>query len=203
MSTDLTPAAQGAVLLDEAAVALNATRLAVLEALLTLVVRDLSYADFMREVLLVFLKAIKCEAGSLFEYSEEGGFFFFRAVAGQASDKLQDAKIPAGQGIVGYVHESRQLACVQDCRSDPRFLSSVGDAVGFENRNLVAVPVVIRDRVFCVIEVLNRIGADGFSEEDLVLVRYLAEFAARAIEARLIINWSANAAVAANGGRAA
>lgn len=92
---------------------------------------------------------------------------------------------------------------MQDCRSDPRFLSSVGDAVGFESRNLVAVPVVIRDRVFCVIEVLNRIGADEFSEEDLVLVRYLAEFAARAIEARLIINWSANAAVAANDRRAA
>ncbi len=192
IATDLTPAAQGALFLDETAVAMNATRLAVVEAFLSLVVRDLSYADFMREVLLVFLKGIKCEAGSIFEVDAAGQSLFFRAVAGQASDRLQDVRIPVGKGIVGYVHESRQLACVQDCRNDPRFMKSLDNTVGFESRNLIAVPVIIRDRVFCVIEVLNRIGAEHFSEEDLALVRYVADVASRVIEARLMINWSAS-----------
>jgi hypothetical protein len=196
-STDLTPGAQGAVLLDSGAVALNATRLGVVELLLTLSVKDIPYEDFMRELLLLFLKGIKCEAGSLFETDPGGTFLFFRAVSGQQSDLLKDVQIPVGKGIVGFVHESRQVACVQDCENDPRFLRTVGDAVGFETRNLIAAPIVIRDQVFCVVELVNRIGEPGFSEEDVELVRYFSEFAAKAIEIRLMLNWKAQSHVSA------
>jgi GAF domain-containing protein len=189
--TDFSPASHGSLIFDEGAVALNATRLAVAESLLGLAVRDLSYADFMREILLVYLKAIKCEAGSLFEAEPKTGAMFFRAVAGQQSDRLDSIRIPMGKGIVGFVHESRQLTCVQDCKNDPRFLRTVGDAVGFETRNLIAAPIVIRDRVFCVVEVLNRIGSEVFSDEDITLVNYISELAAKAIEVRLMLNWAA------------
>ncbi|MFN7686087.1 MAG: GAF domain-containing protein [Oligoflexia bacterium] len=189
-SADLSPAGQGAVLLDGASVALNATKLVVAETLLALVIKDLSYPDFMREILLMFLKTIKCEAGSIFEVEPAGKFLFFRAAAGQQSDRLSALQIPIGRGIVGYAHESRQIACVQDCKHDPRFLKAVDQTVGFNTRNLIAIPIVIRDRVFCVVEVLNRIGADQFSDEDIELVKYIADLVGKGLEARLMMNWA-------------
>jgi len=63
--------------------------------------------------------------------------------------------------------------------------------VKFESRNLVAAPVVIRDQVFCVIEVINHREAADFSEGDLDLIRYLCDAAGRVIEARLMMNWAA------------
>ena len=51
----------------------------------------------------------------------------------------------------------------------------------------VAVPVVIRDRVFCVVELFNRIGKPCFDEHDLELVVHVAEMAAKIIEVRLML----------------
>lgn len=186
---DLSPSAQGAMLLDDSAIAINASKLAALEGMASLLGRDISYQDFMREVLLVFLKAIKCEAGSLFEAEPDGKTLFFRAVAGQSSDQLDSIRIPAGKGIVGHVYESRQVTHVADCSNDSRFLKTVGDAVGFQTRNLVAAPVVIRGKVFGVVEVINRLGDGGFTSEDVELVSYLCDAASKFIEARLVMNW--------------
>ncbi len=193
--TDLSPAAQGAMFLDESAIAINASKLAALEGMAGLLGRDLSYQDFMREILLVFLKAIKCEAGSLFEAEPDGKVLFFRAVAGQSSDQLDSIRIPAGKGIVGHVHESRQITHVADCSKDDRFLKTVGDAVGFQTRNLIAAPIVIRGRVFGVVEVINRMGEGGFTSEDIELIGYLCDAASKFIEARLVMNWVATLGV--------
>ena len=187
---DLSPSAQGAMLLDESVIAVNASKLAALEGMAALLGRDIAYQDFAREILLIFLKAIKCEAGSLFEAEPDGKKLFFRAVAGQSSDQLDSIRIPAGKGIVGHVHESRQVTHVADCSRDSRFLKTVGDAVGFQTRNLIAAPIVIRGRVYGVIEVINRIGEGGFTSEDIELVTYLCDSAAKFIEARLVMNWA-------------
>lgn len=192
---DLSPAAQGAMFLDESAIAINASKLAALEGMAGLLGRDLSYQDFMREILLVFLKAIKCEAGSLFEAEPDGKVLFFRAVAGQSSDQLDSIRIPAGKGIVGHVHESRQITHVADCGKDDRFLKTVGDAVGFQTRNLIAAPLIIRGRVFGVVEVINRMGEAGFTSEDIELIGYLCDAASKFIEARLVMNWVATLGV--------
>jgi GAF domain-containing protein len=194
VTTDLTPAAQGALLLDEAAIAVNASKLAAMEGFASLLGRDMNYSTFASEVLLVFLKAVKCEAGSLFEASPDGSFLFFRAASGQSSEQLSEIRIPAGKGIVGHVQESRQIIHVADCTQDERFLRTVGDVVGFQTRNLVAAPIVIRNRVFGVIELLNHRGDGSFTEEEIGLVTYLCEAASKFIEARLVMNWVASRA---------
>jgi GAF domain-containing protein len=75
-------------------------------------------------------------------------------------------------------------------------LRSVSSAVGFESRNLIAAPIAIRDRVFCVVELFNRIGKPCFDEQDQELLVHMAELASKVIEVRLMLNGARKAEAA-------
>ena len=194
--TDLSPESQPNILLEADSLATLATRLSAAESLLALLVKDVNFNDFMREVLLSFLKSIKCEAGSILEVDYSKNVLFFRSVAGQSSHRLSSVTIPWGSGIVGYVAESKNPVIIEDTNKDSRYLRSVSVSVGFDSRNLVAIPVLIRGRTFCVVELFNRVGKPCFDEQDLELMIQVAHFAAKVIEVRLMLN-GARKAVAA------
>jgi len=193
-SADLSAETLVGLSVDTPSIGAIAARLVAVEGFLSLLVRDLGYDDFIREILSVTLKAIPSEAGSVLEVDSRTQALFFRAMSGHASEKLSNILIPWGKGLVGYVAESRTPVLVQDVATDPRHLTAVSMAVGFENRNLIAVPIIIRSQVFCVIELFNRVGKSTFDQEDLQLLLKLAESAGHAIEVRLMLNQQRRAA---------
>lgn len=167
-----------------------AAKLACSEAFLRLLTSDLKFQDFTRELLLTIIQTVKCEAGSILEINHQNRTIFFRSAVGVSSDRVVRFIIPMGQGIVGYVAESRQPLVVANVEENQVHLKAITDAIGFEARNMVALPVVIRGEVFGVIELLNRVGDDGFSPADVELLSAICELAAKAIEIRLMISWA-------------
>lgn len=170
--------------------ALTAIKLGLLESALELVGKDETYEGFTRGLLLNLMRSIKCEAGSLFEVDHENSQLFFRASTGQSSDKVGSFMIPMGQGIVGHVAESRQIAVVHDVAQEKRHLKSIQTAVDFECKNLVAVPVLVRGQIYGVLELLNRMGEASFTERDVELMQYYAGVCSRVIELRLMLAWA-------------
>ncbi len=166
------------------------SKLAALEQFLVLMVKDCRFDDFMRELLLVFMKVVRSEAGSIFELDRENRQLFFRAIVGTSSDKLDQFTVPLGKGIVGHVAESRQPLVVANVEENRVHLKAIQDAVGFEARNLVAIPIMIRGEVYGVLELLNRVGEENFSSADVELLSSLCEAAAKIIEVRLMIAWA-------------
>jgi GAF domain-containing protein len=170
--------------------ALAPSKLNALESMLTLLTRDYRFSDFTRELLMVFMKVVRSEAGSLLELDHEQSHFFFRAVVGQSSDRLPKFTVPIGKGIVGYVAESRQPLVVSDVNENQVHLRSIQQAVGFEARNLIAVPIFVRGKVYGVLELLNRVGEPTYTAQDVELLTYLCGVASRAIEVRLMLGWA-------------
>lgn len=175
---------------DDASV-ITAAKFALVEAFLRQLTRDQSFDDFLREILLSMMKVVKSEAGSLLEVDHERQALFFRSVVGTSSDRVAGFVIPMSQGIVGHVAESRRPLVVANVAENKLHLRAIQEAVGFATRNLVAVPIVIRGKTFGVLELLNRIGETDYTESDVELLSYACEMAAKAIEARLMIAWSA------------
>ena len=169
-------------------------RLAAVEAFLDLLTRDYKFGDFVREILRATMKAVPSEAGSILELDWKNESLFFRAVEGQSADRVNSFVIPFGQGIVGHVAESRQPMVVNDMAENRVHLKSIQDAVGFPTRNLVAVPIVIRGKVFGVLELLNRVGESDYSPDDIELLQALCEHAGKAIEVRLMLAWALRSA---------
>ncbi|MBI4925533.1 MAG: GAF domain-containing protein, partial [Bdellovibrio sp.] len=113
-----------------------------------------------------------------------------RAVVGCSSDRVTKFYIPLGKGLVGEVVETRQPVIFNKMEDNHTYLKSIEDAVGFKAKNVAATPIVIRSRIFGVIELLNRTSDEGFSQQDIDFLVYTTQLAARAIEARLILNWA-------------
>lgn len=177
-------------LFDDESLAITAAKFSVVESFLKSITRDQSFEEFVRELLLGVMKVVKSEAGSVLEVDHARNALFFRSVVGTSSDRVSSFVIPMGQGVVGHVAEARRPLVVSDVAENKLHLKAIQDAVGFEARNLVAVPIIVRGKVFGVLELLNRIGEPDYSQADVELLAYACEMAAKAIEARLMIAWS-------------
>lgn len=183
------PGSVESLLMNESVVGTSLVKVSAMEQFLASTVQDSKFADFAREILMILVQTVRCEAGSILELDSANQCLFFRAVSGQSSDKLADVKIPVGQGIVGYVAESRLPLIVDNTGKNSHHLKSIDKAVGFETRNLVAVPLIIRGKVFGVLELINRIGEASFTPADVELLTYLCEKASKFFEIRLMIAW--------------
>jgi signal transduction protein with GAF and PtsI domain len=127
--------------------ALVSNKLYFAEALLRLTAKDCKFNDFTREILMTAMKVVKSEAGSLFELDAKTNQLFFRAAAGTSSDKVSSFSVPIGEGIVGFVAESRQPLVVGDAAENKIHLKKIDAAVGFKTRNLVANPILVRGQL--------------------------------------------------------
>jgi HD-GYP domain-containing protein (c-di-GMP phosphodiesterase class II) len=106
----------------------------------------------------------RAETSSIWELDEERRELFFRVVRGQAAGAIRDLRVPVGEGIVGSVARSGQAEMVNDVASDPRWR---GDVSFFHTRAILTVPLVAEGRVIGVMQLLNPVGRERFTEGDL------------------------------------
>ncbi len=121
------------------------------------------------------------QVASILLLDKETDELVFEAVVGPKAENLKGVRLAPGQGAVGYVAETGEPLLVPDVRQSPLFDKSVDESSGFVTRSLVCAPLVIREKVIGVIEVLNK--AEGtFDAADLRVLEAMARFAAVAIE---------------------
>jgi GAF domain-containing protein len=161
-----------------------------LESMFNLLIRDIKFADFMREIVILAMAVVKSEAGSILEMDYRNDVLFFRAMAGRGAENLGHFTVPKGQGIAGFVAESLQVLVVSDAKENQMHLKSIAKSVGFDARNLLAAPIVIRGKIFGVLELLNRVGEKDYSPSDIELMNFFCNTAARAIEIRMMLSWA-------------
>ena len=180
-------------ILDQTSVVSALAKARAFEAFLMSMAKDTRFQDFVREILLAIGEVVKSEAGSIIELNHESKNLFFRAAYGSGSDRVHSIVIPLGKGIVGHVAESKTPMVVNEVAHDGKHLKAISEATGFTARSLIAIPMIIRGRVYGVLELLNKVGGD-YTEEDQDLLVSLANGAAKAIEVRLMLAWSLQAA---------
>ncbi|MBU2481693.1 MAG: HDOD domain-containing protein, partial [Proteobacteria bacterium] len=106
----------------------------------------------------------------------------FSVVVGENKEKLQGAILPKGEGIAGYIMETGESVIIEDVTKDKRFSNRVDKYSGFTTQSIIGTPLKTEDKVFGVIELINRINNDCFSSQDLKILSSIAEYAAIAIE---------------------
>jgi GAF domain-containing protein len=89
---------------------------------------------------------------------------------------------PCNRGIAGWVARHREPVRLADASADPRHYSAIADRTGLVPHSMLCVPVVKKDRLFGVIQVINKLDGSPFTENELRLVQTLADHAAIAIE---------------------
>ncbi len=125
---------------------------------------------------------LKAEACSILLYNKETNRLEFKGPIcknGEASATLQkEGTLEMGQGIAGSVAETLQPVFIEDVRTDSRFFQEADRFEGFPIKALIAMPLVGRDGLIGVVEILNP-GKDDYDQE---IAQLLARQFATAIE---------------------
>ncbi len=120
------------------------------------------------------------ETASVLVLDEETGDLEIAFAAGGVAESITRQRVPAGQGVAGWVLTNRQTAVINDAAADGRFYSGVDRASGFDTNQMVAVPLLSGERAVGVLEVINKPG--GFTDDDVDLTEALGGLAAIALE---------------------
>jgi diguanylate cyclase (GGDEF)-like protein len=108
--------------------------------------------------------------------------FVFARVSGRAAETLKDLRIPLNEGVAGWVAQHGTSAVIAKAAVDPRWSGRIDELTGFKTESIIAVPLRSGDRVFGVIELLNRLDGQPFSAYDMRVLSTIADFAAIAVE---------------------
>jgi len=111
-------------------------------------------------------------------------------------------RLRTGEGIVGWVAEHRESVVIPRLTEDPRFVSTVYTQTGSQARSILAVPLLVRDRVTGVLALVNK-SVGEFDARDRTLVETLAAAAAIAVENARLHDQAMQAAVTAERSRLA
>lgn len=109
------------------------------------------------------------------------GMSFYVAV-GPGAQAAKSVPLPPGAGICGHVARTGERLVVNDAQNDPRLYRKVDDATGFTTRNLLCVPLRSRQRLWGVLELVNKLNGADFGDRDLCLADAIAAQIALALE---------------------
>ncbi|TMA73126.1 MAG: sensor domain-containing diguanylate cyclase [Deltaproteobacteria bacterium] len=88
---------------------------------------------------------------------------------------------PLDRGIAGWVARNRASLCLDDAAADPRHDPTIARKTGLVPRTMICVPLVHRDALLGVLQVINKHGGARFTADEVRLVETLAMQAAGAI----------------------
>ena len=132
----------------------------------------------------------RAEAASVILYDEMTNELYFRVALGDSGDQetlKREVRLKLGQGIAGVTAQERVSIHVPDVRQDPRFYGNADQMTQFQTRNILAVPMVERNRLVGVLELVNKLDDDSFSPLDQYVMEMFGSVAASAVvNARLI-----------------
>lgn len=127
-------------------------------------------------------KVVDAEASSLLLYDNEKDELYFEVALGNMGEEVKEIRLKAGQGISGTVARNKKSINISDVKKTKMWDKTADTRSGFKTRSILAVPMMRKNNLVGVIEVLNKKGADNFSSEDVRIMEILAEQAALCIE---------------------
>lgn len=141
--------------------------------------------------------------------ADESELAYTASASGGRGD-VRGLRLPADEGVAGWVVQSEQPIEVRDLSRDPRFSRESAERTGYVPDAILAVPVRTPRRLLGVLSVLDRDTGRPGAAHDLQLLGMIADVAALALETvasfddlgRVLLMGLADAAADAEAGRA-
>jgi phosphoserine phosphatase RsbU/P len=141
----------------------------------------------MGRLLTVIMETIKdimeTDASTLLLYEERSNDLVFKVALGEAGKELTERyRMKIGQGIAGWVAETRKPIIINDAYSDPRFDPDFDKKTGFLTRSIICTPLLFKGKLLGVIQAINPLNRPLFTGEDLDLFNVFAVQVALAVQ---------------------
>ena len=113
--------------------------------------------ELLQQIMASAAELLGAETSSLLLVDEESGDLNITTATGESGEQITRRQVPAHQGIAGWVVDNGEATVVDSPKDDERFYAVMDQAIKFETRNMVAVPLKVRDNTIGVVEVINKL----------------------------------------------
>jgi len=103
-------------------------------------------------------------------------------VVGDNKDQMREMRFKLGEGIAGWVAKHAEAVLSNDVQSDPRYSNKLDQITDTPLKSILCIPLLSKDKVLGVLNIINKPGDGRFTEEDLHLAEAFASQASIAIE---------------------
>ena len=125
---------------------------------------------------------MNAEASSLLLHDPEDGKLHFNVATGEKGKMIKKYSVDMGEGIAGWVAEHQKPLLIKDCYADSRFNPEYDKKIHFKTHSMICVPLIRKNLLLGVIQVINKKSGGEFEERDLTIFETLASQCAIAIE---------------------
>lgn len=122
------------------------------------------------------------EASSILLLDKKTGELHFEIATGVKGQEVKSIVVPLDNSIAGWVVKEGEPLLISDVRKDPRHYHRADDMTQFSTRSILGVPLRVKDKVIGVLEVLNKMDDEEFTQSDVETLTILSAQAAIAIE---------------------
>jgi HD-GYP domain-containing protein (c-di-GMP phosphodiesterase class II) len=157
-------------------------RLSLLSQLSQILNSTLDHQEVRRRAMEAATQLMKAEVGSLLLVDEEKQQLYFEVALGDKGETVKTISLNMGEGIAGWVAQNGKPLIVNDPKKDPRFFKGVDERTEFKTRNIICVPVKVKEKVIGALEAINKRKREDFDQEDLSLFISLADQVAIALD---------------------
>ncbi len=157
-------------------------RLALLSQLSQILNSTLDTKEIRRRAMEAATQLMKAEVGSLLLVHEEKRYLYFEVALGEKEEDIKTISLNFGEGIAGWVAQHGKPLIVNSPKKDRRFFKGVDEKTEFKTRNIICVPVRVKEKTVGVLEAINKKGKGRFNQEDLSLLTSLADQVAIALD---------------------
>ena len=119
------------------------------------------------------------QAASILLYDSTAGQLYFQVATNM--DPMMRGLIVPLDSVAGWVVTNRKPVRIGDVRKDSRYFKNVAKTLSFATNSLMGVPLITKDKVIGVLEVLNKDQGE-FNDADEDMLTVLCSQAAIAIE---------------------
>jgi GAF domain-containing protein len=130
-------------------------------------------------------RTFAAQACSILVHEPASRLLVFAAMSGEGSEPLGESdeslvgmKIPDNVGVAGWVLATGEPLLLDDVAHDRRFAEDIAEIIGYVPSRLMAMPLVLENRVLGVLEVLDCPDQAQFTDTD-----QLRDFADEAVRA--------------------
>ncbi len=162
-------------------------RLALLEDIARLVATGSDLPKLLHHILALCESVVEAEAASILLVDDRTGELVFAAATGEKAAAVKRLRLAPGEGIAGWVVQHQEPLAVPSPEGEQQWSSRVDELTGFHTTSVLCVPMQLQDRTIGALELINKIGAERFTEGDADLLFTVASQAALLVEnARLL-----------------
>ena len=142
---------------------------------------SLDLEEIMQSLLAQMNDFLHAEALSIALVDTQTNELVYTVAEGIGSSKIIGLRLPAKQGVSGWVMQNGAPAMVNDTLKDPRFYKRGDERTGHATKAIIVAPLKAQGNVLGTIQAINPIEKTQFTEGDLQLLVNLANLASSAM----------------------